>query len=164
MLPSVKRQRHPWLEMLDHARLHLGMLVQVVVESVGKRIHQFLQPPRTVGILFFQNFRIDEQPHPQILVDFGLALGFRQPPHGIDVVGLHAIEVVLGLRVFHAEHGVGVSFAIDVRYAPIVANDGDAAGLSGPTFSFRVLGQRGGYRQQQEDGLQSIHGFCLGLL
>ena len=35
---------HPRLEVLDDARLHFGMLVEVEVQAVGEGVHQRLQP------------------------------------------------------------------------------------------------------------------------
>ena len=58
----------------------------------------------------------------------------------VEVVGLDAVEVVLGLRVDHAEHRVGVGLAVDVRDAPVVADDGDALRLLLPAGDVLVCG------------------------
>ena len=60
---------------------------------------------------------------------FALALGFRQAAKAIQEVRLDPVEVVLGLRVDHAEDGVGVAAAMDMGDAPIIALDGDARRL-----------------------------------
>ena len=164
MLPSREAQRHPRLEFLDHSRLHFRMLVEVVVQPVGERVHQRLQPRRTLRVLLLQRFGIDEQLHPQVLVDFGLALGLRQPSHRVDVVRLDAIEVVLGLRVLHAEDSVGVRLSVDVRDAPIVADDGDIPRFFLPARGFRVLSSLGRKRdarnREHENELLHICHHC----
>ncbi len=106
-------------------RFHLGMLVEVEVQPVGERVHELLQPGRAGRVLRLQHGGVDEELHPQILIDSGLAFRLRQAPHRVDVVRLDAIEIVLGLGVLHAEDRVGVGFSVDVRDAPIVADDGD---------------------------------------
>ena len=58
----------------------------------------------------------------------------------VDVVRLDAIEVVLGLRILHAENNVGVGLAINVGDAPIVPNDGDARCLASQPGGLRNSG------------------------
>ena len=136
------------------------MLVQVEVEAVGPGVHQRLQPLRTGGVLRLHAVGVDEELHPQVAVDRGLALGLRQAAHRVDVVRLDAIEVVLGLRVDHPEDRVGVGLAVDVRDAPVVADDGDVLGLLLPACD---VGFRGGLEragdgtcdQQESDLLHS---------
>ena len=45
------------------------------------------------------------------------------------IIGLDPIEIVFGLRIGHAEHRIGIAFAMDVRNAPVVAGYSDAARL-----------------------------------
>src|SRR5204863_6127826 len=93
------------------------------------------------------------------LVDARLTLGFRQPPHRVQVVGLDPIEVVLGLRVDQAEHRVSIGLAVDVGDAPIVPEDGDALRLSLPTGD--VLRAGAGRRRKGDRGQahgESRHG------
>jgi hypothetical protein len=72
-----------------------------------------------------------------IVADGGFAFCFREAAHGVDVVGLDAVEVVLGLCVYRAEDGIGIGLAVDVRDAPLVADDGGVPGLSFPARGFR---------------------------
>ena len=127
--PFAEGQRHPRLEVRDDPRLHLRMRGEVEVQSVGPRVHQRLQPRRALLVLRLHVGGVDEDLHPQILVDRRLPFRFREAPHRVQVVRLDAVEVVFGLRVDHAEHGVGVGLAGDVRDAPVVADDGDVLRL-----------------------------------
>src|SRR5205807_3790736 len=68
--------------------------------------------------------------------------GFGETAHGVDVIGLYAVEVVLGLRINHAEDGVGIGFTVDMGDAPIVANDSNVARLLHPTG---LLGRAGSF-------------------
>ena len=131
-----------------------GCFAEVIVQAVGERVHQRLQPGRACGVLLLQLGGIDEELHAQILIDLGFAFGLGQAAHGVDVVGLDAIEIVFGLGVHHAEDGVGVGLAVDVRDAPVVADDGDVVRLTRPTRGFgtvRLSGKRNG-RQQENAG------------
>ena len=80
---------------------------------------------------------IDEEFHPQVLIDSRFAFGLRKPSHRVDVIRFDAIEVILGLRVLHSENCVGVGLTMNMRDAPIVANDGDV--LAPPAPSARPL-------------------------
>jgi hypothetical protein len=152
-------QGHPRLESPDDPRLHLGVLVEVEIQAVGKRVHELSQPRRASRVVLLQLRRVDEQLRAQVLVDLRLPLGLRQAPHGVDVVRLDAIEVVLGLRVLHAEDRVGVGSSVDVRDAPIVPDDGDSGGLLAPARHLRIFtrlksGRRGRRRDNQNQPLQ----------
>ena len=149
----------------EHPRLHCGVPGQVEVEPVGPRHHQRLQPRRALGIDGLHGIRIDEQLHAQVAVDGALALGFCRASLRRDEVGLDPVEVVLGLRIDHAEHGIRVGFSLDVRNAPVVAGDRDAAGLRLPA---RHLGRRlrlggSGDEDQREYGKQLLHFMTLRL-
>ena len=133
---------HRWLDSLYHSRLHVGVVGEVEIQAVGPRVHEGLQPCRAGGVLLLQLDRVDEKFHPQVLIDFGLTIGFRETSHRIDVVQLDPIEVVFGLGVDHAEDRVGIGFSVDVRDAPIVADDGDVAGFLIPARRFLVFGRR----------------------
>ena len=114
-----------------------------------------------------QDDGVDEELHAKVVIDFGFAFGFGEAAHGVDVVGLDAIEVVFGLGVFHAEDGVGVGFSVDVGDAPVVANDGDVKRLSLQTRFLRLRrcaekGGRAGHKYEEaEEMLQAtavLHG------
>ena len=112
---------------------------------------------------------IDEELHAQVLVDLRFALGLGQAAHRVDVVGLDAIEVVLGLGVLHAEDCVGVGLAVDVRDAPVVADDGDVGRLSFPARDLRGLGcvqqrERGGNKCEDEKKVPQATAVVHGLL
>ena len=150
-------QRHPRLEAFDDSGLRFGVLGQVEVQPVGKGIHELLQPRGTGGVLLLQLHRVDEELHAQILVNERLALRLRQTPHGVEVVGFDAIEIVLGLGVLHSEDRVGVGLAVDMRDAPVVADDGDVPGLLFPARRLRIFGrlecETGRHRRQRENQL-----------
>ena len=154
--PFAERERHPRLKAHEDAGLHVGMLGEVEVQAVGPGVHQALQPLGARRVLRFHGVGVDEQLHPEVLVDRGLALRLRQPSHRVQVVGLDPIEVVLGLRVHEAEDGVGVRPAVHVRDAPIIPDDRDVPGLLLPAGD--VLGQRDGESgdNQQRESLHAI--------
>ena len=148
----AEAQRHPRFEMHDDARMHLGMGSEVVVQTIGPGIHQGLQPAGTLGVKLLEFHRVDEQPLAQVRPDRRLALGLGQPAQRVKVIGLHPIEVILGLRIGHAEHRVGVGLAVDVRDAPVVASDRDGLRLALPArFVGRVRLCRG-YQAQGKQG------------
>ena len=131
-------QGHPRLESFDDTRFHGGVLREVEVQAVGEGVHQGLEPWWAGGVLFAQVGGIDEELHAQILVDAGLAFGFGETAHGIEVVRLHAVKVVFRLGVHHAEHGIGIGFAVDMGDAVVVPHDGDTGGLFGPACGLRL--------------------------
>ena len=116
-------ERHPGFEALDDLRLHVRVGGQVVVQPVGPAVHQSLQPGRTPGVLGLQHNRVDEQLLAQIGKDRRQSLRLGRAAQRGHVVGLDAVEVVLGLGIGHAEHRVGVGLAVDVGDAPVVAGD-----------------------------------------
>ena len=122
---------------------------QVVIEAIGEAVHQRLQPRRTLGVLRLHVERVDEELHTQVAPERALPFHFRGTPHRRDVIGLHAIEVILGLRIHHTEHGVGVGFAVHVRDAVLIAHDGHAGGLLLPLCR---LSRQGNRREQQGRG------------
>src|SRR6185437_1940392 len=99
--------------------------------------------------------------HAQILIDLRFAFGLRQPTHGVDVVRLHAIEVVLGLRVLRAEDRIGVGFSVNVRNAPVITDDRDIGRFLLPARDVRGLsscGKTGGYGSEQNNDGQNEGG------
>ena len=94
---------------------------------------------------------VDEELLAQVLVDFAFAFGFGEAAQGIEIVGLDAVEVVLGLGVDHAEDGVGVGLAGDVGDAPVVADDGDVGGFA--LRGARLPKRRLPAEDQRESGL-----------
>ena len=102
---------------------------QVIVQSVGVGVHERLQPIWTLGVLRTKVIGIDEQLHPKVSKDFGLAFSLGEPPHRIQIIRFDAVEVVLGLRIHHTEHRVSIGLPVHVRNAPIVADDEDVLGL-----------------------------------
>ena len=68
-----------------------------------------------------------------------------------EVIRLDAIEIVLGLRVDRAEHGIRIGPAVDVGDAPVVAGDGDRGRLGPQAVGFGQ-GLRGSGRQQRQQG------------
>ena len=88
-------------------------------------LHHLLQPAD-----------IDEQSCAQVAVEGGFTLGLRQPTEAHEVVALDSIEIVLRLRIDHAEHRVSVGFAVDMCDAPIVADDVDLLRMLLPARTF----------------------------
>src|SRR5581483_2731496 len=71
--PLAERQRHPRLEVLDEPGRSLRMRVEIVVEPVGVRVHQLLQPRGTRGVLGLHAIRVDEELRAQVAKDHALA-------------------------------------------------------------------------------------------
>ena len=69
-----------------------------------------------------------------------LTLGLGEAPLRVEEVHLDAMEVVLRLRVYHAEHRIRVGRAVNVGDAPIISLDRDPIGLGFPQRYFWVLG------------------------
>jgi hypothetical protein len=128
------------------------MRVEVVVEAVGPGVHELAQPFRTRPVELLHLGRIDEQPHAQVAPDLLLALRFGETPHGVEVVHLDPVEVVLRLRVDHAEHGVGVGSPPNVGDPPLVARDGDVVGAGLPAGLVQAGGSARGEREGENDG------------
>ena len=122
----AETQRHPGLEFRQYPWVDIWMSLQVVVEAVRPCLHQLPEPGRAAGIVRLQYLRVDEQPLPKILPDRLLPLAFSKPPEAGEVVGLHAVEVVFGLRIDHTEHGIGIGLALYVRDTPIIARNRDS--------------------------------------
>jgi hypothetical protein len=159
----AEAQGHPRFEAGDGPRRHLGVGVEVEVQTVGPRVHEGAQPGRALGVQLLHLRFINEETLPQVLVDRRLAFGLGQPPDRVQVVGLDPVEVVLGLGVDHAEDSVGVGLRIDVGDAAIVADDGDAGRLLLESRQLRTrarsLRRRGRRRRGDEDEGQqkSLH-------
>ncbi len=161
-------KRHPWLEMRDQVGLDVGMGGQVVVQAVGKGDHQLFQPRRALLVLRFEEVRVDEQLHAQVAPDLGLAFHFGQAAGGGEVVAFDPAEIVLGLGVQQAEHGIGVAVAVHVGNAPSIAQNGHALGLGlhagqvGASGRCRSRSGRqrcieGNKTQQGQRGAPSVH-------
>jgi len=117
-----------------------------IVETVGPRIHQVFQPRRGAAVHRFQLHLVDEQTLAQVRPQRGFSFRLRQPAERREVVRLDAIEIVFGLRIGHAEHGIRVALAVHVRDAPVVADDRHRGGLLLPAH--RV----GGFRSREDGG------------
>src|SRR5262249_51766670 len=52
-----------------------------------------------------------------------LAFGLGHSAETDQVVGLDTVEIVLGLRVDHAEHRIGIALALDMRDAQVIARN-----------------------------------------
>ena len=136
------------------------MLVEIEVESIRPRVHQGLEKLGTRRVHRLQAVRIDEQLHPQIAPDLGLARGLGEPPLRVDEVRLDTIEVVLGLGVHEPEDGVGVGLPVDVGDAEVITRDGDVLGLGFPTLGVGVGGsaRARGEDDESDCGDESVHG------
>ena len=153
---------HPWLEAVDDARVHPWVRVQVVVEPVGERVHERPEPLGAPRVLGPGRVGDDEQLHAQVAPHLRGALGLGQSAHGVDIVGLDPVEVVLGLGVLHAEHGVRVRLAVHVGDAPVVAGDGDVGRLPLPPGQLlrggvAGVGLGGGRRRREREGGRGDH-------
>jgi hypothetical protein len=126
--PFREGERHPRLEPGEHARTHLGMGGEIIVQPLGPGVHQRAQPKRAAAIIGLELRGIDPEPLAQVLPDRALALGFGGAAERGQIIGLDAGKVVLGLGIDRAEHGIGVAFTPDMGDPPIVAGDGDARG------------------------------------
>ena len=72
----------------------------------------------------------------------------------VDEVGFDPVEIVFGLGIDHAEHGVGVGLALDVRNAEIIAGDGNGGLVLVPTVSLWGGQGRGGDEGGEEGEAQ----------
>ena len=139
----AEAERHPRLEPADHARRRLRMLIEVEVQPVGPGVHQLFQPVRAGCVFGLQVHRIDEQLHAQVLIDRALPFGLGQAAHGVQVVGLDAVEVVFRLGVDHAEHRIGVGGAMHMGDAPVVTDDADPLRFAAPAGQISGFGRVG---------------------
>ncbi len=165
--PFGERQRHPRLEPLDDPRRQRRVGVEKVIQAAGPGVHQLFQPVGARLVLRSHIVGIDEQLHSQVPVHLGLAFGFCQAAHGVEIVRLDAIEVVFGLDVGHAEDSIGIGPSVNMRDAPGVADDRDVAGLSLPAGNVLVFvrgSRRGaGSAYRGDNNHELLHG-CLHLL
>ncbi len=138
--------------MLDDSGLHFRMPRKIEVQTIGPCVHQSLQPRRARIVLRLQSIGIDEDLHAQIAPHrtLALALCLGQSSHSVNVVCFDTIEIVFGLGIDHAEHGIGIRLTRDVRDAPIVADDADAPGLLLPALELLRLGTCGRLRDESE--------------
>ena len=97
---------------------------EIAIETCRPGTHELPEPVRALAEVGLQRVAVDEQPLTQILPERAFAFGLSEAAEADEVVGLDAIEVVLGLRVHHAEDRVSIRAAAHVRDAPIVARDG----------------------------------------
>ena len=111
-------------------------------------------------VLLLQCDGIDEELHAKVLVDSCFAFGFGEAAQGVDVVGLDAVEVVFGLGVLHAEDSVGVGFAVDVRDAPVVADDGDVGCFSASSVLSRRSSAAWSSEEEKETKIRTRIKFC----
>src|SRR5262249_11188967 len=124
-----KRKRHPRLETLEDARLHFRMRLKKIIEPIGPRVHQMLEPIGARGVFRTHVFGRDEEAHTQVAPDLLLTVGLRKAPLRQQIVLFDAIEVVFRLRVDETEYRIRVALAVYMRNAPIVAHDRDALRL-----------------------------------
>ena len=103
--------------------MHGRVIGEILVKTGRPGLHQRLQPHRAGGILALQVYWIDEQALPQIGPDRGFALRFGQPAQVGQVVDFDPAKIILGLRIDHAEHRIGIAVAFDMGNPPIVAGD-----------------------------------------
>ena len=101
-----------------------------------------------------QGGRVDEELHPQVLINFPFTLSLCQTPQGVQVVGFHAVEIILRLGIDGAEDSIRISLAVDVRDAPVVADDGDVRCLIRPSRGLsRIEGITDGAGGEQQNQL-----------
>ncbi len=127
-----KRERHPWFKVREHARMRFRVFHEVEVKAVCPRNHQVPQPIGAALVVRFQLFGVEEETLPQILPDPALAFSFRKSAQRDEIVCFDAIEVVFALRVDHAEDGISIGRAVDMRNAPIITGDVDGFRFGDP--------------------------------
>src|SRR2546425_1700405 len=86
-----------------------------------------------------------------------ISFGLGQPPHRVDVVRLDAIEIVLGLRVNHAEDGISVGLAVDVRNAPVVTDNRDRPRFTLPASELGRPALCTGSDDEKKENAQASH-------
>ncbi len=112
-------------------------------------------------MLLPQRGGIEVEPLAQVLPDRLLALGLGQPPERDEIIGLNAVEVVFGLGIDHSEHRIGIGWPMDMRDAPIVANDCRALRGRCPARSLDRVGLAERWRGKGEGGKRQgkhLHG------
>ena len=114
--------------MPEQARLHLRIAGEVVVEAVGKRVAQGLQPLRSRSKRGARFVLTHVEARAQIAVERGFAFHFGKAPDSPDVVALYPREIVFSLCIEESEYGVGIRRCIDMGNSEIVAHDGHAFG------------------------------------
>ena len=77
-----------------------GCFAEIVVQPVREGFISFCSHAGLAAYCFFNAVGIDEQLHPQILIDLRFAFGLGEAAHGVDVVCFDAIEIVFGLRIY----------------------------------------------------------------
>ncbi|MCG3162548.1 MAG: hypothetical protein JMDDDDMK_03815 [Acidobacteria bacterium] len=137
-----ERKRHPGFEAFDHSRFYLRMFRQIKIQPIGPGVHERLEPRRAGLVMLLQRSGVNEQFHSQIPPHGCFAFGLRQPPHRVEVVRLDPVEIVFGLGVDRAEDRIGVGLAVNVRDAPVIADDRDVASLLRPPLRFSRLPAR----------------------
>ena len=126
-----KGERHPRLEMSQNLGMNRGVIGQIRVQPRRPGPHQRLHARRAGAEELLQMRRIDEQPLAQILPQRAFALGLGQPAQIDQIIALDPRKIVLGLRIDHAVHRIGIGMPVNMRDAPFVARDGDAVGRHG---------------------------------
>ena len=100
-----------------------------------------------------QRVGLDEQLHAQVAPDRRLALRLGEPALCVDEIGLDTVEVVFGLSIDHAEHGIGIRLALHMGNAKSVAGDADPGRLRPPARHAGLVGgkHRSGGQEQGGD-------------
>ena len=74
-------QRHPRVKMCDYFRLHFRVLRQIKIQTIGPRVHQYLQPGGARLVLTLNCNRIDKDLHAQIAPNCRFTFGFGGTPN-----------------------------------------------------------------------------------
>lgn len=122
----------PGLEAGEQGGLHLGVRVQVEVDAIGKGVTELLQPVRGALVIAQGPGGVKDQPVQQVVIEFARSFHFGHASQFFDIVRLHAVEIVLALRIQEPEDRVGIGLAINMGDAAVVADNGDSGGLFFP--------------------------------
>ena len=128
MEPSLKYMGIHGSKTRQQPGLHFGVGIQVIIDAVRKGDTKLLQPFRLPSYSSIAS---------SLVIKDGRAgrctvLLPLQPPPGVDypdVVLLNPLEVVFTLSVQQAENSIGICFAINMRYAKVISNNGDIGSL-----------------------------------
>ena len=123
------KQLIPRLKFGQKCGLDLRIFVQIIIDTVGVSIQQFLHP--RLGFVVIGNGLggINQQLDLQIIVQSRLTFELSGTAQFLDVIEFYAFKIIFALRIQQSKNRISVGFAINMRNSPIVTNNGHSFGL-----------------------------------
>src|SRR5262245_41514316 len=125
MRESSEGEQMPGLKPGDQSRLDLRVFFKEVIQPVGRGLADLLHLFAQLRVISLRKPDDFERAVGQIGVERLFAVSFRRSAQGLNVAVFDLPEVVFSLGVNETEDDARVGRAVNVRYAPIVAVDGD---------------------------------------